>query len=387
MATDAKPSDDASFERVDWDALESEFGGLSRRQTAFLGAMAAFALGVAADVAVGGPLPLLGDPAPLDWLFRLTLLLGTFYVVLPLYDDPRMTRHYWRQFKRNTAAVISLGYLAVVFAVGTVGPTFLPRPELDLLARRQPPVFTSVAADVPTTCAGEVVNGMCHGTWQYPLGTNAQGHDMLHLLVFGMEVSMQVGLIATAIIVVVGTAVGTSAALFGGLVDEVSMRFVDLLLTVPTFFLFILIVYLYGGSLFLMILVFGLLSWGGVARLVRSEALQRSEEEYIRAAENAGASKAWILRRHVIPNVSNTVITAATLTIPFLILAEAGLSFLGLGDPTTFSWGQTIADGRGELAGAWWISTVPGVFLFFTVLAFNFLGDALRDALDPRSEV
>jgi peptide/nickel transport system permease protein len=168
------------------------------------------------------------------------------------------------------------------------------------------------------------------------------------------------------------------------MVDEILMRYVDIQITFPTFFLYLLLVYLFGGSLFLMIVIFGFTGWGGIARIVRSEALQRREEEYVQASKNVGASTPWVIRRHLVPNVSNSVITAATLLIPSLILFEAALSFLQLGDPTIPSWGQLIAQGRGDLGRAWWISTLPGLFLFFTILAFNFLGDALRDALDPR---
>jgi peptide/nickel transport system permease protein len=180
--------------------------------------------------------------------------------------------------------------------------------------------------------------------------------------------------------------VGATAAYAGGWVDEVLMRYVDIQLTFPTFFLFLFLAYLYGGSLFILIMIFGVTGWGGIARIIRSEALQRNEEEYIRAAQSAGASGLYVVRRHMVPNVSNSIITAATLNIPILILSEAALSFIGVGDVTVPSWGQVIASGRGDLSTAWWISTIPGVFLFLTILAFNFLGDALRDALDPRQE-
>jgi peptide/nickel transport system permease protein len=164
------------------------------------------------------------------------------------------------------------------------------------------------------------------------------------------------------------------------------MRYVDLQQTFPVFILLVLLTYLYGASLLLIILLYGVFGWEGTARLVRSEALQRREEAYIRAAESAGASRLWLIRRHLIPNVSSTVITAATLSIPVFILGEASLSFLGFGDPETFSWGRTINAGRSDLDSAWWISTIPGFVLFLTILAFNFVGDALRDATDPRSE-
>lgn len=377
------------FEDVDWD----ELGGVAvaRRTLAFVAALVGYSMLLAYDytlVASGEPtIPLLGwDISAVDWLFLLTLLTFFFYGAVPLAVNRRLTVHYWQQFKKNRAAVLSLLYLLVIFLVGTIGTAFIEPPQLDPLGAYQPPVFVGVSSDVPVSCVGEVASGQCQGTWAHPLGTTGQGKDILKMVVFGMKVSMQVGLIATFITIVLATAVGTTAAYLGGYVDEILMRYVDIQLTFPTFFLYLLLVYLFGGSLFLLIVIFGVTGWGGIARLVRSEALQRSEEEFVRAAKGAGASTPYVIWRHLVPNVSNTVITAATLTIPGLILAEAALSFLGLGDPTVPSWGRVIADGRGDLSTAWWISTIPGFFLFFTILAFNFLGDALRDALDPRQE-
>jgi peptide/nickel transport system permease protein len=309
-----------------------------------------------------------------------------FYVVVPLYDNRRLTAYYWRQFRKNRLAVVSLGYLLVVFFVGTVGPIFIPAPELALTRQYQPPVFTTVDASVPIQCVGDVTGDVCHGSFAHPLGTTSDGKDILVLVVYGMQVSMKLGLITTLLVISIGTAVGTVAAYSGGMVDEALMRYVDIQLTFPTFLLYLLLVFLFGGSLFMFIVLFGLTSWGGISRLVRSEALQLREEEYVMAAKSAGANAAYVIRRHLVPNVSSTVITAATLAIPGYILAEAALSFLQLGDPTIPSWGQVIAAGRSDLDSAWWISTFPGFFLFFTILAFNFMGDALRDALDPRAD-
>jgi peptide/nickel transport system permease protein len=389
MATDSGESTGEQFEDVNWD----ELGGFAvpRRTLAFLVALAGYAalLGYDYFVATGNQptFPVVNwSISAVDWLFLLTLLVFVFYGVVPLAVNRRLTVHYWRQFRKNRAAVLSLVYLLVIFAVGTVGTVFIEPPQLDPLGAYQPPVYSSVGSNVPVSCVGEVVGGRCHGSWEHPLGTTGQGKDILKIVIFGMKVSMQVGLIATFITIVLATAVGTTAAYLGGYVDEILMRYVDIQLTFPTFFLYLLLVYLFGGSLFLLIVIFGVTGWGGIARLVRSEALQRSEEEFVRAAKGAGASTPYVIWRHLVPNVSNTVITAATLTIPGLILAEAALSFLGLGDPTVPSWGWVIADGRGDLSTAWWISTIPGFFLFFTILAFNFLGDALRDALDPRQE-
>jgi peptide/nickel transport system permease protein len=384
--------DSDTFESVDWEATGSRLSTLSRRDrwalVTAVGLVAAFAY----DHAVlPGDRPTITAPVEwnvtqLDWLFVSTLLALLLYVVVPLYDNRRLTAYYWREFRKNRMAILSLGYLLVVFLIGVVGPLFLEKPTLAVEQAYQPPVFTGVDASVPVDCLGPVVDGRCQGTMAHPLGTTGDGKDILVLVVYGMQVSMKVGLISTLLVVTIGTAVGTLAAYGGGLVDELLMRYVDVQLVFPAFFLYLLLTYLFGGSLFMFIVIFGLTGWGSIARLVRSEALQRAEEEYVTAARSAGAGTLYVIRRHLVPNVSNSVITAATLLIPGFILFEASLSFLSLGDPTVPSWGQVIATGRGDLSTAWWVSTFPGVFLFTTILAFNFLGDALRDALDPRQE-
>jgi peptide/nickel transport system permease protein len=393
MAADT-PSD--RFEDVDWDEVSGQVAVRSPTQWAALVAFGSVALALVYDVlfADGDPtfdvtvagFEYVWDVTAVDWLFVTTLLVLLFYAVVPLAQNPRMTAYYWKEFRKNKPAVVSLGFLLVVFFVGTVGTIFIQPPELNVIAAYQPPVFTSVDASVPTSCVGEVANGRCRGTWEYPLGTTGDGKGILKMVIFGMRVSMQVGLIAMLISIFIATLVGATAAYAGGWVDEALMRYVDIQLTFPTFFLFLFLAYLYGGSLFILIVIFGVTGWGGIARIIRSEALQRNEEEYIRAAQSAGASGLYVVRRHMVPNVSNSIITAATLNIPILILSEAALSFIGVGDVTVPSWGQVIAAGRGDLSTAWWISTIPGVFLFLTILAFNFLGDALRDALDPRQE-
>jgi peptide/nickel transport system permease protein len=408
----------ATFEEIDWEEIETAGGSRSRRELAWLVTIGLYSVALGLDIyaryasavytrvvgfasgatpsAVSTP-AWVPEPGPaefavvgtvdgVDWLWSLTLLVGVFYVAAPLYENPRMTRYYWREFRKNKAAAIALCYLAVILLIGLVVPRFVSPPEVQPLLQYQPPVWGTVPDTVPIDCVGPVSDGLCHGTWAHPFGTTHQGKDILISVIYGMEISMQVGLIPMLLQLLIAASVGLSAAYFGGYVDEVLMRYVDIQITFPTFFLYLLVVFLFGSSLFLMIIVFGVLGWGGIARIVRSEALQRREEAYIMAAESAGASSRWTIRRHLLPNVSNSVITAATLVIPGLILAEAALAFLGLGDPTIPSWGEIIADGRTDLDRAWWISTLPGLFLFLTILAFNFLGDALRDALDPRQE-
>jgi peptide/nickel transport system permease protein len=381
-----------TFESVDWEETGSRLSTLSRRDWgALLSGLAVVVVFLYDYLVLPASRPTITVPVEwnvtqLDWLFVTTLLAIVFYVAVPLYDNRRLTAYYWREFRKNRMAVLSLGYLLVVFCIGVVGPLLLEKPTLALDRAYQPPVYMSVDSTVPVNCLGEVVDGRCRGTMDHPLGTTGDGKDILVLVVYGMQVSMKVGLISTLLVVTIGTAVGTVAAYGSGLVDELLMRYVDIQLVFPAFFLYLLLTYLFGGSLFMFIVIFGLTGWGSIARLVRSEALQRAEEEYITAARSAGAGTLYVIRRHLVPNVSNSVITAATLLIPGFILFEASLSFLSLGDPSVPSWGQVIANGRSDLSTAWWISTVPGVFLFTTILAFNFMGDALRDALDPRQE-
>ncbi len=331
--------------------------------------------------------PLIGVVALHDWLWSITLLGFAYYGLLPLYEKPRMRRYYWRQFRKNKAAVISGIFLVVIFLVGIVGSRVTEQPTEQAGLDNIPPVGVSIESYVVGPAGREVADcsgGVCTGIWEYPLGTTPSGQDILLSVIHGMEISMMVGLTATAVSTVIAAAVALSAVYYGGWLDEILFRWVDIQLTFPAFFLYLLLVYSIGGSLFILIMIFGFVEWGGGARLMRSEALQRREEPYITASKAAGASPFWTIRRHLMPNISNTIITYVSLSIPAIILAEAALAFLGLGDPTVTSWGQIISAGQGELSRAWWVSTIPGIFLFLTVLAFNFVGDALRDAIDPR---
>lgn len=374
---------------IDWETVDADDGGVPRRPAAVLAAVLGIAAAVGYEAVRSGGGPTVAWPVayrvtPLDGLFVATLVVGVAYGAYPLYADPRLARRYWARFREHRVAVWCLWVLAGVCAVGVLGPLVVAKPTVEVAVGYQPPAFWSVPATIPGSCVGPVVDGACRGTWQYPLGTTGDGRGILASVIYGTRVSLQVGLITATIVVLVGTTVGTVAAAAGGRVDEALMRYVDVQMTFPAFFLYLFVLYLFGGSLVLLILVFGFTSWGGTARLVRSETLQRREEGYVRAARAAGASTGWLLRRHLVPNVSGTVITNATLLVPGLILLEASFAFLGLGDPGVTSWGEVIAAGRGDLATAWWISTIPGVALFVTVLALNFVGDALRDALDPR---
>jgi peptide/nickel transport system permease protein len=225
------------------------------------------------------------------------------------------------------------------------------------------------------------------GTWLHPLGTDDKGRDMLAMLVSGARVSLQVGLAAVLIAIFIGATVGVSSAYFGRWVDQLLMRFTDLMMTFPFFLLLVLIIFLYGSKLIIIILAIALTGWTGTARLVRSEALSLRTRDFIMASKSLGASDRRIIFRHLIPNVLSSIIVIATLSIPGVILAEAALSFIGLGDPSVTSWGRILHAGQRTLDTAWWIAVEPGIMLFLTVLSFNFLGDGIRDAFDPRSQI
>ncbi len=407
MSTDTDPdaaADAPRFDRVNWEAYA---GGRTSRVSINT---KLFALTVAPIVALAGydriavgeretvfgalaaatnlPLQALGldfAVTTVDYVFAATLLLFVWYLVVPLYQHPRITRHYWRRFKRNRPALVSLAWLLVVFGGGLLGPIVLNAPEQNVLAGHQPPVGLTVAeANVPQ-CVGEVADGRCGGTWEYPLGTTRGGVGVFTGVVYGMTISMKIAFITTTIVAGVGITVGTVSAYAGGWVDEVAMRAVDIVLSFPTLLFFLLILYVYGAGLGMFIVVFSLFGWGGTARYVRSKALSVSEEEFVKAGRLSGATTRRIVRRHVVPNTASSIITQLTLLIPGFLLAEAQLAFLGLGDSSIASWGQLIAAGRSDLAFAPWIVLAPGIVLFLTILAFNFLGDALLDAVDPEA--
>lgn len=326
------------------------------------------------------------DPSSVDILFMFTLALFAWYIVLPLYQNPRMTGYYWTEFKRNRPAVVSLGWLGIVFAGGVVGPFFVGEPSTDVLLANQPPVFMTVEDIHVARCIGPMEGGVCQGTMEHPLGTDRAGRDIFATLVYGMTVTMQIAFITTTIVAIIGVSVGTLSAYAGGWTDELLMRFVDIVLSFPTLIFFLLILYIYGAGLGMFILVFSLFGWGATSRYVRSKALSVSEEEFIKATKISGASTYRIIRKHVVPNTASSIITQLTLLIPGYLLAEAQLAFLGIGDTAVPTWGQLLSSGRDAIDYAPWIVLVPGIALFLTILAFNFLGDALLDALNPEAQ-
>ena len=309
-------------------------------------------------------------------------------IVRPFYANRRLIGYYWVRTRRNKLAVAGLTYILFLICLALIGPLFTLDPtDVDFEQKNMPPVGFNNPISYYDAATDTLTTRELSGTWKHPLGTDGKGRDMLSMLVSGARISLMVGLIATGIAVFIGTLIGVLSAYLGGWVDNVLMRFTDIMMTFPFFLLLVLIVFIFGPSLGLIVLVIGITGWTGTARLVRSEALSLRTREFVTAAKASGARDSRVIFRHLIPNVISLIIVIATLAIPGVILAEASLSFIGLGDPAVTSWGIILESGQQSLDTAWWVAVEPGFLLFLTVLAFNFLGDGLRDAFDPKSTV
>ncbi|MFB6175944.1 MAG: ABC transporter permease, partial [Halobaculum sp.] len=284
----------------------------------------------------------------------------------------------------------SLGIVVVFYVVGIAGPF-----ALDILrvltgitgpvgprgiTPVQPPVgFTVPVSLTSGSCVGKIVDGMCHGTLQHPLGTNKRLQDVLVATVDSTQSAMYVATVAATLAAPVGVGVGTAAAYFGGRVDQLLMRYVDLQLVIPPFFVYLFVQVFLGRSYVLLVALFGLLNWGSLARLVRSEALSKTDLGYMRAAEDAGSSSLRTIRHHLLPNVSNTVVTGVTSMIPMVILVEVALAYVQLSSPVRASWGGMISGASIMGAGSvvidgfafvtWWTEIVPVIAMLSVILA------------------
>jgi peptide/nickel transport system permease protein len=217
------------------------------------------------------------------------------------------------------------------------------------------------------------------------MGTDDLGRDEATRVLMGGRLSLSVGLLAVALSIVVGTLVGAFAGYFGGLVDSVLMRLTELFISFPPLFVLILLAALFGTSVWTIVLVIGLLRWMVVARLVRAAYLQLKQQEFVTAARALGASTQQLMWRHILPNAVSSLVVAATLGVAGAILTESTLSFLGLGiQLPTATWGNMLRAAQSNMTTAPWLAFFPGLFIFLTILSINYVGDGLRDALDPR---
>lgn len=289
-------------------------------------------------------------------------------------DDPVHIAGYWqlvwKQFRQHKLALIG-GVIFLFLILFTVaGPFFVPHKygDMNFMAIFAPPL-----------------------TEEHLMGTNELGQDVLVRVMYGGRISLMVGFIAASLSVSIGTTIGLLSGFFGGNVDRILMRLVDVMLSIPMFPVLLTLTLVFGSGLRNVILVLTLFGWMGVARLVRGTVLSLRETEYVMAARALGARNSGIILRHIFPNVLPIIIVSATLNISFAILAESSLSYLGLGiQPPTPSWGNMLQNSLNYMLGTahgvspWWLTFFPGFLIFLTVLNINFLGDGLRDALDPK---
>jgi oligopeptide transport system permease protein len=280
-----------------------------------------------------------------------------------------------RRLMRNRAAILSMGILAAIALMAIFAPLLSPY-AFDY----QDYAIISCA---PDWWPDRTV--LCNAGGAHWFGTDNLGRDLFVRVLYGARVSLAVGVIATFVSVVFGVAYGATAGFFGGRLDELMMRFVDILYSLPYIFLVIILMVVFHRNFFLLFIAIGAVEWLTMARIVRGQTLSIKYKEYIEAARAAGVSPLDTIVRHVIPNVLGPVIVYVTLTVPAVILAESFISFLGLGieDPLT-SWGRLISDGSQQIETAPWLLIFPALFMAVTLFCFNFIGDGLRDALDPK---
>jgi ABC-type dipeptide/oligopeptide/nickel transport system permease subunit len=280
----------------------------------------------------------------------------------------------WRRFRKHRLAMIGSVILVLLTIMALAAPLISPENYLNwnYLASNVPPRLTYPGAS----------------DWRYIMGSDANGHSMLMWITYGARVSLAVGLISAALTMTIAIVVGGTAGYFGGWVDAIVMRITDVFLTLPQLPLLIMLsFYISKGSMWLIVLIFGVLSWPGAARLVRGYYLTFRQQEFTEAARAVGVSDSRIIFRHILPNAMSPVIVATTLAVAGFIGAEAAIDFLGVGIKSpTVSWGLSLANSQSYFGqGNWWWAFFPGLFLLITTLAINFLGDGLRDALDVRS--
>lgn len=268
-----------------------------------------------------------------------------------------------KRILKNRVALIGLLFIFFIFLIAIFAPLIVPYDpyKINVYKVLEPP------------------------SKEHIFGTDELGRDVFSRIVYGARVSLQVGFIAMGIAILTGTLLGSIAGYYGGFVDTLIMRIVDVMLAFPTLFLILAVVAVLEPSIYIIMVVIGLTGWMDVARLVRAEVLSIKEREFVLSARAIGANSFRIIFNHILPNAIYPVIVAATFAVGGAILIESGLSFLGLGiQPPEPSWGGILSVGKDYITVAWWMSFFPGIAIFFTVLSFNLLGEALRDAFDPK---
>ena len=269
---------------------------------------------------------------------------------------------FWTRYRRNRAAVFGLGILFTILFMAATAHLFFPEDPFRLVGR---------------PLSGPFENG-------FLLGSDSLGRDVASGIVHGAKTSLLIGLIATLVSIFIGIFFGAFAGYFGGRVDDLLMRITEIFQTIPSFIFAILLVAIMKPSIFSIVIAIAVVSWPGVARLVRGEFLSLKNREFVQACHTLGMSDLRVMMKEILPNCLSPIIVIGSLMVATAILIESGLAFLGLGDPNIMSWGFQIGAGRTMLRSAWWVCTFPGVAILITVLAINLIGEGLNDALNPR---
>jgi peptide/nickel transport system permease protein len=270
---------------------------------------------------------------------------------------------FWSRFFRDKLAVAGLAIVLALFAISVLTPVIAP--------------YDPSAINVDSI--------LMPPSSQHLFGTDDLGRDVFTRMLYGAGISLRVGFVAVGIATIIGVLLGAVAGYYGGVVDLVIMRFVDIMLCFPSFFLILAVIAFLEPSIFNIMAVIGLTSWMGITRLVRAEFLSLKERDFVLAARTMGAKSPRIIFLHILPNAMTPVLVAATLGIASAVLTESALSFLGIGvQPPTPSWGNILTLGQSTLGVAWWLSLFPGMAILITVLGYNLLGEGIRDAIDPR---
>jgi peptide/nickel transport system permease protein len=306
---------------------------------------------------------------------ELAKVIGEQGIDVPSGSERSPTQMAWRSFRRHKPAMVGLSIVLLLALVSILAPVLTPydAEKTDLDAMLEPP------------------------SWKHPMGTDELGRDLLTRLLYGGRVSLSIGVMAMTLAVLIGSLVGGLAGFYGGWVDNILMRLVDMMLAFPSLFVLIILALalrdlpieaLRGtafASVFSIVLVIAILSWMSVARLVRASFLSIREREFVLAAEGLGVPSGRIMLRHMLPNAISPIIVAATFRVATSVITESGLSYLGFGvQPPTPTWGNMLKNAQNLMTRAPWTAIFPGLMIFVTVIAVNFIGDGLRDALDPR---
>ncbi len=271
--------------------------------------------------------------------------------------------NFWEMFYKNKLALTGCSIVLFLFVVSLLAPVIAP--------------YDPGAIDLK--------NVLAPPSGQHWFGTDQLGRDVLSRMIWGARISLKVGFVATGLAILIGMILGAVAGYYGGWIDATIMRFVDVMLCFPTFFLILAVIAFLEPSIWNIMIVIGLTGWMGVTRLVRADFISLRERDFVQAARAIGANDARIIFMHILPNALASILVAATLGIAGAILTESALSFLGIGvQPPTPSWGNILTAGKDNIDIAWWLSLYPGLAILITVVGYNLLGEGIRDAADPR---